>query len=245
MRSNLCIVSGSSTERFTSYVNHRIYADLHGFDCRYDRGPIGHLPHSHFLKIEACQRVLPYYEWIFWVDDDAFFMQFDVNLLTFLNGAAKDTIFVACKSPINLTGGWTHLSAGQWFLKNDPRSFELLESWKTCDRGVVAEWFDTSKYGLSTGGDQDVLVYLLETDPRFKGLSELQPHTTFNNRPYHFNDSAHEHFLCHFAVNMPKDIAVREFAARYGLDETLVADRYKPPYTPFFFDEEGRFNPKG
>jgi hypothetical protein len=172
-------------------------------------------------------------------------MQFDVNLLTFLNGAAKDTIFVACKSPINLTGGWTHLSAGQWFLKNDPRSFELLESWKTCDRGVVAEWFDTSKYGLSTGGDQDVLVYLLETDPRFKGLSELQPHTTFNNRPYHFNDSAHEHFLCHFAVNMPKDIAVREFAARYGLDETLVADRYKPPYTPFFFDEEGRFNPKG
>lgn len=59
-------------------------------------------------------------------------------------------------------------------------------------------------------------------------------HATFNNRPYRFSESAHKHFLCHFAVTMPKDVAVREFAVRYGLDETLVADRYKPPYTPFF-----------
>ena len=61
--------------------------------------------------------------------------------------------------PINLTGGWTFLSSGNFF-KNNQES-KIFS--KVLERNLeeVKKWWSKDKYGIFTKGDQDRIVYEL------------------------------------------------------------------------------------
>jgi hypothetical protein len=223
----LCIVSGATHHRFYADTNQRIYAKRHGYDYRFDMGPYDLGTHMArrkvgFFKISAVERALPDFDWVFWIDDDAFFTDFDKPLAPFLDGIGPDVFWVACKSPVNPEGRWSYLSSGQFFIRNCEESFAFLRTVRNVPPEVIKPWWDEQKVGLSTTGDQDAFVYTLLTDnllPRVR----LMEYQTFNNRWYHYEERLNEHLIVHFAgAEKQKRLDIANFAAKFGLDESLV-----------------------
>ena len=93
------------------------------------------------------------------------------------------------------------------------------------DLMMIRNWWNADKYGLFTKGDQDKIVYALAHSWRMRKATRIVSFDTFNFRPYHFELSAREHFLVHFATpGISKDDSITEFQARFGFpDRSLLA----------------------
>ena len=231
----LMIVSGSSRVRTAAPLNHALYAAQHGIPYFFDAGPSA-VDRIYFHKLHVIRRYLPLADWLFWIDDDAFFTDFRVDLRTFLPDAAEAEL-VFCKSPVNPRGGWTWMSSGQFFMRNTPDMTALLDAVLATDLAEVEAWWDPETYGLFTNGDQDAFVYRLQgPDPRWRErFVQLQP-DEFNNRPYHYEARLDEHFICHFAVpgaHRPKADLIGEFAERLGTNQALCPAELFEPYREF------------
>jgi hypothetical protein len=126
----LLVLSGSTKLRFNSVVNHKAYADEWGYGYHFDLSPIRELASPFFTKIEILLGQLkpngP--EWVFWIDDDAYFTDFSKPLHSFLSECESSTDLVFCESPKNQSGEWTWMSSGQFFLRNSERSRRLLKA---------------------------------------------------------------------------------------------------------------------
>lgn len=219
MRTSIGVVSYCDHVRTLAAVNHELYAARHGYTYIYDIAPTRERRFK--AKIEKIKKFLPLFDWVFWIDDDAYFMQPDVPLDGFIDLApGADVIF--CESPVN-DGKWTWISSGNFFIRNSPESLRLLDEVLATDLSTVSEWWDPSTYGYYTKGDQDAIVYHLATDERFSspGFLARLAFERFNTRPFHFVEAADEHFLVHFTGG-DKHRQATEFGARFGLTPALV-----------------------
>jgi hypothetical protein len=229
------ILSASSRIRTAAPLNHRIYADWIDVPYVFDSAP-STVDRIYLHKIDALLRLLPRAEWVFWIDDDAFFTDFSIDLRRFLADVG-DVDLVFCRSPINPRGGWTWMSAGQFFLRRSDASLELLRAVASTDLGAVRAWWDPETYGLFTNGDQDALVYQLmgPDGGRWRDRFVQLPWEAFNSRPYHYEARLDEHFICHFAVpgGRPKAEVVAEFATRLGTTNALCDAALIEPYRVF------------
>src|SRR5829696_2931709 len=84
--------------RFESFVNHRAYADRHGYSYIYNfqsEEPLKKYMH----KVATILRYMDLFDWVFWIDDDAFFTDFSSPLDGLLPAGRQE--FVICKSPNN------------------------------------------------------------------------------------------------------------------------------------------------
>ena len=224
------VLSGSSRVRTAASLNHAIYAARHGLRYVYDATPVPvRLIYLH--KIHAIRRHLPQTDWLFWLDDDAFFTDLGRGLRTFL--PADPAVEMAfCASPVNPDGGWTWMSAGQLFVRNTPAMLALLDTVIATDIHAVRAWWDPEKLGQFTRGDQDAIVYQLQRDDSHGRARERRAWQAFNSRPYHYESRLDEHFLCHFAVpgGKTKQELIAEFAARFGTTMALVDETELAPY---------------
>jgi galactosyl transferase GMA12/MNN10 family len=231
----LMIVSGSSRVRTAAPLNHALYAATVGVPYFFDVAPT-RVDRIYFHKLEVIRAYLPLAEWLFWIDDDAFFTDFDVDLRRFLADVG-DRQLVFCKSPVNPRGGWTWMSSGQFFIRNTPQTLDLLDRVARTDLAAVKAWWDSDRYGLFTNGDQDAFVYQLQGPGADWGERFLQlPADAFNNRPYHYEQRLDEHFICHFALpggRRPKADLIAEFADRLGTNVALVPPELIEPYGEF------------
>ena len=101
VRPRACLVSGADEIRLRSYINHAIYARTHGLDYRLECGLDRGIANKFFYKTSIIRRVLPQYEWIIWIDDDAYFTDFERdNLNQFMDEAeAEDKFLVIGSTP--------------------------------------------------------------------------------------------------------------------------------------------------
>jgi len=217
-KKSIGIISYCNFVRTYANVNHQYYAEHHGYTYIYDVSPTHHDVFKN--KIEKILKYLDLFDWVFWIDDDAFFLQYDKRLEDFIkHNEGSDLIF--CTSPVN-NGKTTYLSSGNCFLKNTPRVRDFLLACLDGDLNVVKErWHE--EYGLFTNGDQDIMVDLLMNDSRFNGATfhKILPYELFNTRPFHFEKSSAEHFLVHFTGN-DKQSQVIEFSKKFGLSPALI-----------------------
>ena len=213
------IISYCDKVRTYANVNHQYYASKHGYTYIYDIAPTTHGVFKN--KVEKILKYLDLFDWVFWIDDDAFFMQYNKPLSEFIGRHSRhDLIF--CKSPLN-EGKWTYLSSGNFFIKNNKKTKEFLRSILDTDLEVAAKSWDEDKYGLYTRGDQDIMVHLLHNDSRFNGNKF---HTTleydqFNSRPFHFKNKADDQFLVHF-TGEEKNRQALDFAKNFQLSPALI-----------------------
>ncbi len=233
-RSSLIIVSGSSQVRTPAALNHAVYAARHDFRYVFDSTPAP-VRSIYLHKVEVLRRHLATADWLFWVDDDAFFTNLDVDLRSFLPTDPRIEI-VFCASPVNPEGGWTFMSAGQIFLRNTPRMAALLEAVLATDLSVVRAWWDPEVLGLFTRGDQDAFVYQLRRDGSpWADSWEARPWEQFNSRPYHYTERLDEQFICHFAVpgGKSKMELIEAFAGRLGTTNALLPETEIAAYKTF------------
>jgi hypothetical protein len=232
-------VSGSSRVRTAAALNHRIYADRLGVPYFFEMAP-SRVARIYFHKLQVVEDFLGVGEWLFWIDDDAFFTDMEVDLRSFL-AEAGDTDLVFCQSPINPKGGWTWMSSGQFFIRSSEPIRELIEAVRSTDLAEVRAWWQPDVHGLFTNGDQDAFVYqLLRADSPWRDRWVRLPWQAFNSRPYHYEARLDEHFLCHFAVpgGRPKVEVIAEFAERMGSTPALCAPELAEPYGVFLDHSE-------
>lgn len=227
------VLSGSSLLQFPSYWNHKIYCDLHGLDYAFNLSP-ERIDQSLFLhKIRTIERHLHLADWLFWLDDDAFFMQTAADLRDKLNPHIKSDVFlVICRSPVN-EGRWTSISSGQFFIRNSNISRRFIEAVQNTRLDEVERWWDEAKYGLFTRGDQDLMWYNIVTNPLFKRGTVIVDYPEFNARPFHIENSPDEFFLVHFThrSDMTKREQIAQFATRFDLASCLVDKSLVAPYS--------------
>ncbi len=229
---SVLILSGATSVRTPAYLNHRVYADRHGLGYLFDVTP-GPIPTPLDQKLAAVLRALPHVDWLFWIDDDAFFTDLHRDVRSFVD---EDVDLVICLSPVNPEGGWTFVSFGQFLVRRTPAMFDLFEAVVATDLEFVREWWDPERFGIFTNTDQDALVFQLSRDDvpwagRWKRLDWQE----FNSRPYHYVTRLDEHFLCHFVVPgaSSKMDLVRDFAARMQTTTALVPAELLEPYAAF------------
>jgi len=221
---DICIVSGNTRLRLPSAVNHKVYAELHDADYRLECGPIPGLTKPiRYFKLLTLRHILPRYDWVLWLDDDAFFTNFRFDLRQLIRSASPDVNLIMGDGRVRPDGPFTVVNAGVVLLKNCQESLVLLDRCVSvqADPGVLENWWNPSVHGMYTHSDQDALIYvMLETLK--PSAYQIVPHAQLNAREYHYRDRLDECFICHFPGAPDRLGAVRRFADRFGVGPSLV-----------------------
>ena len=209
------IISGSFPKRFNSDINHKAYAKQHGYkyvfdDNKYDIESVYDHKQKSILNLPIDN------EWWMWIDDDAFFMQIEVSI----EAMPENKLLVFPKSPINPEGGWTFISAGNFFFKNTKEVHDFFTKVLNTDISLVKDWW-TDDLGMFTNGDQDKIVYNLKQTSMLEH-TKIVGWEPFNARPYHFKESE-DYFLVHFATpGISKEDSIKEFQDKFGFKDSSL-----------------------
>ena len=199
--SRICVLSGRyPMSGFSSIYNHRAYCNQHGYTYINCSWPTGER-NPYLNKIAFIREYFDLFDHIFWIDDDAFFMNLEKPLTEFL--AADNQFLSICASP-TFKGLKTFFSSGQFDLRCSELGRGFLQAVMTIEDETVKNWW-RDDYGFYTGGDQDRMVYLCNTEARFKDAFALRDYKQFNSRVANlFGEDPHEIFILHFTGSKRK-----------------------------------------
>jgi hypothetical protein len=180
-RPALAILSGRfPPTRFSSAVNHKAYAERHGYTYIHANWPTGAM--NPFLnKLKYIQEYYRFFDYLFWIDDDAFFLDQSHAIDSFFDD--QGVVFTACRSP-TVNGIHTVLSSGQFLLRCSSLGRDLIDGVAQTDLEMVRNWWRISSedLGFFTNGDQDAFVFHYMTNQKFQAAMKLLPAETFNSR---------------------------------------------------------------
>lgn len=221
-RQNILVLSSHTRPEMSAPINHRLYCDRWGFDYLFDASPFA-------LKSPFDQKTLSVLtnlkrskaDWIFWIDDDAYFMDFEKDLCDFIDGA-DDVDFIFCRSPVNPKGQWSIINAGIYFIRNSENAIHMLEAIYAAPDDLVRDHWDADRHGMYTidGSDQEKFIYIFET-MNLMDRVQILPHVAFNARHYDFERQFDEHFICHLASHSDKSVPLNDMMTRFALDRYL------------------------
>ncbi len=238
----VCIISGRyPTTSFDSPTNHKLYADKYGYHYIHCNWPTK-TTNLYLNKVHYILNYIDLFDYIIWIDDDAFFFDFNKDIMEF---APKDgKIFSACKSP-NYKDISTYLSSGQFILKSGALAKRFLNDVLAQDLHKVKEWW-SDELGYFTNGDQDSMIYLLKTDYELKDQYTLYDYKDFNSRADNlFGVDAHRPLVLHFTgkeeikeadylkvqkeLNLPPSLVEKEFTANYKIPKNKKTKNQSKP----------------
>ncbi len=217
----VCILSGRfPASEFPHAWNHYAYARAHGYTYISCIWPTA-MTNRYMTKFAYVRHYIELFDYVFWIDDDAFFVDLEQGLERFI--PPEDKLAAFCKSPSN-KDIFTYLSSGQFLMRGGPRSAALIETVMNTDINVVKDWW-RDELGMFTKGDQDALVYVLHEDKRFKNSVVLHDYMAFNSRLADLQAERDSVFLVHFTGPRERKRADAERAAKLlGTGPALLPD---------------------
>ena len=194
MKPSICIISGRYPRTdFSSPINHKAYAARHGYTYIHCNWPTG-AENPYMNKFRYLLEYVQLFDWIFWIDDDAFFIDLDQPLDSFI--PQGDKILSACKSPDNKEI-FTFLSSGQFLLRGGEVGEKFVHQVLNTPISMVENWWNDD-VGYFTGGDQDVMIFLLHTVKEYHNAYTLHDYHAFNSRYEDFKKNPIRVFILHF-----------------------------------------------
>jgi hypothetical protein len=192
--SRLCILSGRfPPTEFLSTWNHRAYANQHDHTYIHCTWPTP-TSNRYMTKFHFIREYVRHFEYIFWIDDDAFFIDLERSLAPLTPSGNMFASF--CKSPSNKSI-FTYLSSGQFMLRGGDFGIDFVDAVLSTPLDEVKRWW-RDELGMFTNGDQDAIVYLLHEDDRFRHHVQLFDHMDFNSRLADLEADPAAVFLLHF-----------------------------------------------
>jgi len=156
----IAVISGRHpTTQFSSPTNHRIYCDHHGLKYIHCNWPTP-APNPYLNKLYYINEYIDCFDYIFWIDDDAFFLDLKKDLRTILPD--KNHFLSICKSP-SYKPLKTYFSSGQFALKCNNIGKAFLRNAMSTELKAVRSWW-RDELGFFSNGDQDILTYLAHLD---------------------------------------------------------------------------------
>ena len=173
------------------------------------------------------------FDYIFWIDDDAFFLNMDLGIEGLLP-SGRDFLSI-CSSP-DYKEMFTFVSSGQFCLKCSERGRAFIDAVLSVDLKAVQEWWNAS-LGYFSNGDQDAMVFLLKEDDCFKNYYKRWNYKKFNSRPEEVYEKGGvgDVFVLHFTGVLDKKQADYLRVQRL-LDRSpsLLAPEIETPYRPVY-----------
>src|SRR5690606_3658672 len=153
------------------------------------------LKNNYLNKIVYVSSYLDVYDTIIWIDDDAFFFDFEKDIMDY---APKNDSFISlCKSP-NHKELKTFFSSGQFIVKSNELSKQFFKDVLETELSFVKDWW-TDNLGYFTNGDQDIMIYLLLEHEAYKNKMDLYDYKCFNSRCENlFDVEVHKPLILHF-----------------------------------------------
>jgi hypothetical protein len=167
---------------------------------------------AQWCKVEVVQRLLDLdkYDYVFWIDADAFFSQQDIRLETRIKDYTKDVIICSDDSNSGRTGS---INTGTFFIKNTEWSREFCK-----------EWYNyTGEYLEKHFHEQSVLENRINSDKEFVRHVEIHPERHFNASITDFyNGTMSSHFVTHL---MALDTKTRvEYITKWMKENKFLLD---------------------
>lgn len=182
MKDKTIIISGADSYRYNAHLNHQRYADAQGIVYKFHKSE--NLPNPFFTK---CYAILDSfdkgYEYVLWVDDDAFFLNDSWNCTEVFSQHSEDVIVVRGRNKKN---GITFFNNGIMFIRNTEEMRDLFSTipqltWKHLTKHWKPEW------GPLTGNDQPRMIYLTQT--RYPESVKVLDYPSFNAHEIEFHKS--------------------------------------------------------
>ena len=191
----VCIVSGRyPATGFDSAINHKMYAEQYGYTYAHCNWPTK-ADSPYLNKIHYIQEYFDLFDYIIWIDDDAFFYDFGKDIMQY--APTEDNFISFCKSP-SYKELKTYLSSGQFIIKCDSVGKKFLNLVLNQSLKEVKKWWK-EELGYFSNGDQDIIIYLLLIDNSFKGKFKLYDYKCFNSRAENvFDIEVHKPLILHF-----------------------------------------------
>ena len=223
MSPDLALVSGSDRLRYASYVGHQLYARRFGHPYHLELAPFpGHGHYWH--KLMALREHLERYEWLVWLDDDAFVTDLRTDVLGDAVRRAQEAgrwLVIAPSCDDELNGAWAAYNTGVFALRRSEQARALLDLALDPPLAEIEAWWPAERLGVFTHGDQDLLAWFVEQGHR-DGVELVDP-MTWNARPWHYRSSLQDRPVVHFPGQPDKTLAIERSARRMGVGPTLVA----------------------
>ena len=184
MKNKLIIISGADSYRYDAHINHQRYANIQGVDYKFHKSE--NLPNPFFTK---CYAILDSfnqgYEYVLWIDDDAFFINLDWDCTSIFKQYKEDVIVTKGRDK---KSGITLFNNGIMFIRNTDNMKDLFTTipntqWKTIKRNWNLNW------GPCLGNDQPRMIYLTQT--RYPSAVKILDYPGFNahESTFHTNKS--------------------------------------------------------
>ena len=225
----VCIVSGRyPISKFNSAVNHKIYADKFGYTYINCNWPTK-ISNPYFNKINYLLSYVDLFDYLVWIDDDAFFYNFDKDIMDYK--PIGDNIVSFCKSP-DYKKLKTYISSGQFIMKCSDLAKEFLKETLIVDLKEVKKWWKPN-LGYFSNGDQDAFVYLLLNNFKYKSKVAIYNYKNFNSRVDNlFGEDEHQPLVLHFTGTVEvKNSDYLKVQRHFNLNSSLVPEELLVNYS--------------
>ncbi|MBO6881596.1 putative nucleotide-diphospho-sugar transferase [Winogradskyella sp.] len=217
---NTCIISGRfPITQFESPTNHKLYADIQGYSYIHCNWPTTS-KNNYFNKIIYVLNYIEFYDYIVWIDDDAFYFNLDNDIMDY---APKGDSFISfCKSP-SFKELKTLFNSGHFIVQCNSLSKQFFKDVLKTDLNRVKAWWK-DELGFFSNGDQDAMVYLLLESEQYKNKMDLYDYQHFNSRYENlFTQDVHKPFVLHFTGRGPtKQANLKAVQSHFNLHPSLV-----------------------
>lgn len=118
------------------------YCFKHGYDFLFSTENLLPDRHPSWGKLMVVRQVLPRYDWVMWIDDDAMFANFEVDLETIIQFAQKmrPRKQVAAIFANDMEG----INAGVFLVRNCVESMRIFDLW--CDQATYKKFANASNW---------------------------------------------------------------------------------------------------
>lgn len=128
-------------------------------------------------KLEAIKSTLSNYDYIFWIDSDAFFNNHDIKLEQFITSY---DMYICDDLPNNIPGQHCLVNTGTMLIKNTKYMQDFINIWLNYD----------GPYNYQPYHEQTVLDYMIKNNIfNCKTKIKIYSTTTFNSVIYEFHDN--------------------------------------------------------
>ncbi|MDR1678857.1 MAG: hypothetical protein LBR81_03680 [Prevotellaceae bacterium] len=222
---SICLVSGGqyskdSLDRVASRTNHNCYAMEHGYNYLCINKSYSNLQKPYFFKIAAVKEILPSYEWVVWLDNDTFFTDFSSSCFSELIATAEDNWLIIADSPKLANRKSPIVNSGVFLIKNTQKAFAFLDEILLTPLEQIKLYYDESKYGFWTNGDQDSIIYSCDKN-NWEGVKIID-HNLMNSRKYEYTNSIEDHFILHLPGEKNKLLTLNSFARKFDCALSLI-----------------------